>query len=156
MTPNTRIHTNKKQIKQTLHHFILGEVATEATTEPVRPARPKYEAKKPEHREYQLQSNKPFSRNKQQRPGNDRVWHARWPHWTPSDMTCAEAEWWHEKIAMLIADGLDEDVAENRVLFWYYQQHPGKQIIPCLLTLEEVNADENSKLYSGHAFSVTP
>ena len=38
-------------------------------------------------------------------------------------MTWAEAEWWHEKVAALIADGLDEDVAENRVLSWYYQHH---------------------------------
>lgn len=57
-------------------------------------------------------------------------------------MTWAEAEWWHEKVAVLIADGIDEDVAENRVLHWYYQQHPGKLIIPCLFKLEEVNADE--------------
>lgn len=53
-------------------------------------------------------------------------------------MTWAEAEWWQEKVAMLIADGLDEDVAENRVLFWYYKRHPGKQIIPCLLRLEVI------------------
>lgn len=53
-------------------------------------------------------------------------------------MTWAEAEWWHEKVAVLIADGLDEDVAENRVLSWYYQQHPRKQICPYLLKLEEV------------------
>ena len=68
-------------------------------------------------------------------------------------MTWAEAEWWHEKVAMLISDGLDEDVAENRVLFWYYRQHPVKRILPCLLKLEEVIADEYTKLYSGHAFS---
>ena len=64
----------------------------------------------------------------------------KWPHWTPSDMTWAESEWWHEKVAVLIADGIDEIVAENRVLHWYYQQHPGKPIVPCLLKLKEVSA----------------